>query len=64
MKRVDSLGIDYEVIGDREEEAAGFLEQGLSAVLKRRSAYIDGNVDVILDEVRQDYGVEVRAVLR
>lgn len=64
MKTVDSLGVNYQVMGDREEEAASVLEQGLSAIEKRRNAYIDGNLDIILNDVRHDYGVDVRAVLR
>lgn len=64
MKIVDSYGVNYQVTGEREEEAASTLEQGLSAVSKRRNAYIDGNLDIILNDVRHDYGVDVRAVLR
>lgn len=64
MKIVDSYGVNYQVTGTREEEAASILEQGLSAVSKRRNAYIDNNLDIIIDDVRHDYGVDVRAVLR
>lgn len=63
MKTVDGIGINYEVTGAREEEAAAMLAEGLNAVNKRRNAYIDDNVEVVLKSVRE-YGVDVKAVLR
>lgn len=63
MKTVNGIGIDYEVIGAREEEAAVILAEGLDAVSKRRNAYIDDTVEVVLNSVRE-YGVDVKAVLR
>ena len=63
MKTVHGNGINYEVIGEREEEAAAILAEGLDAVSKRRNAYVDENIDVVLNSVRE-YGVDVKAVLR
>lgn len=62
MKTVDGIGINYEITGAREE-AAAMLAEGLDAVNKRRNAYIDDNVEVVLKSVRE-YGVDVKAVLR
>lgn len=59
MKTINSFGITYIIEGAREEEAAIFVEEGLSAVTKRRSAYIDNNLDVIIEEAKKDYGVEI-----
>ena len=39
------------------------LAEGLDAVSKRRNAYVDENIDVVLKSVRE-YGVDVKAVLR
>ena len=64
MKTVDGIGINYEITGAREEEAAAMLAEGLDAVNKRRNAYVDSNLDVVINEVRSGYGVEVRAVLQ
>ena len=64
MKIVQGNGINYEVKGIREEEAAFTLEEGLTQVNKRRNAYVDSNLDVVINEVRSGYGVEVRAVLQ
>ena len=63
MRTIFGNGINYEVTGEREEEAAAMLNEGLNAVSKRRNAYIDDNVEVVLNSVRE-YGVDVRAVLR
>ena len=63
MKTVDRIGINYEITGAREEESAAMLAEGLNAVNKRRNAYIDDNVEVVLKSVRE-YGVDVKAVLR
>ncbi len=63
MKTIIGNGINYEVTGEREEEAAAMLAEGLDAVSKRRNAYIDDNVEVVLKSVRE-YGVDVKAVLR
>ena len=64
MKTVDGIGINYEITGAREEEAAAMLAEGLDAVNKRRNAYVDSNLDVVINEVRSGYGVEDRAVLQ
>ena len=63
MRTIFGNGINYEVTGEREEEATAMLDEGLNAVSKRRNAYIDDNVEVVLNSVRE-YGVDVRAVLR
>ena len=63
MKKVDGIGINYEVTGEREEEAAVLLAEGLDALSKRRNAYIDNDVDTLINNVRE-YGVDVKAVLR
>ena len=63
MRTIFGNGINYEVTGEREEEAAAMLDEGLNTVSKRRNAYIDDNVEVVLNSVRE-YGVDVRAVLR
>ena len=63
MRTIFGNGINYEVTGEREEEAAAMLDEGLNAVSKRRNAYIVDNVEVVLNSVRE-YGVDVRAVLR
>ena len=63
MRTIFGNGINYEVTGEREEEAAAMLDEGLNAVSKRRNAYIDDNVEVVLNSVHE-YGVDVRAVLR
>jgi hypothetical protein len=64
MKVVQGNGINYEVRGQNEEEAAFTLEEGLNQVSKRRNAYVDSNLDDVIEEVRSGYGVEVRAVLQ
>ena len=46
MRTIFGNGINYEVTGEREEEAAAMLDEGLNAVSKRRNAYIDDNVEV------------------
>ena len=57
------MGIQYEITGEREEEAAAMLEEGLDAISKRRNAYIDEQTDIVLKSVRE-YGVDVKAVVR
>lgn len=63
MKTIIGNGINYEVTGKREEEAAVMLSEGLDAISKRRNAYIDDTIDVVLRSVRE-FGVDVRAVAR
>ena len=63
MKVVKNMGIQYEITGEREEEAATMLEEGLDAISKRRNAYIDEQTDIVLKSVRE-YGVDVKAVVR
>ncbi len=63
MKVVKNMGIQYEITGEREEEAAAMLEEGLDAISKRRNAYIDEQTDIVLKSVRE-YGVDVKAVVR
>ncbi len=58
MKTIIGNGINYEVTGAREEEAAAMLVEGLDAVSKRRNAYVDDNIEVVLKSVRE-YGVDV-----
>ena len=53
MRTIFGNGINYEVTGEREEEAAAMLDEGLNAVSKRRNAYIDDNVEVVLNSVRE-----------
>lgn len=62
MKIVEGLGISYRVSGEHEEEAAFELEQGLTGVTKRRSAYVDSEIDVIIEDIIKDYGVTVEVV--
>ena len=64
MKIVQGNGINYEVRGQFEEEAAFTLEEGLDQVSKRRNAYVDSNLADVINEVRSGYGVEIRAVLQ
>lgn len=60
MRKVEVSGnLHYEVSGAREEEAAMMLEQGLTAVNKRRNGYVDSELDAIIDDVRRDYGVKI-----
>lgn len=63
MKTVDGIGVNYEVTGANEELAAAELAEGLDAVSKRRSAYIDEEIEIVLNSVRE-YGVDIKAVLR
>ena len=63
MKVVKNMGIQYEITGEREEEAAAMLEEGLDAISKRRNAYIDEQTEIVLKSVRE-YGVDVKAVVR
>lgn len=63
MKTIMGNGINYEVTGKCEEEAAVMLSEGLDAVSKRRNAYVDDTIEVVLRSVRE-YGVDVKAVLR
>jgi hypothetical protein len=64
MKVVEvSNSLHYEVCGEREEEAAMMLEQGLTAVNKRRNGYVESELDAIIDDVRKDYGVSVNLKL-
>ena len=58
-----SSTLHYEVCGEREEEAAMMLEQGLTAVNKRRNGYVESELDAIIDDVRKDYGVSVNLKL-
>ena len=39
------------------------LEQGLTAVNKRRNGYVESELDAIIDDVRKDYGVSVNLKL-
>ena len=59
MKIVESIGVNYEVKGEREAEAAVTLEEGLSAVSKRRNAYIDSSVDDVINVVSHDFNVSI-----
>lgn len=60
MKTVQFLeNVDYELKGERENEAADFLSDALTGVLKRRNYYIDTQLDAIAVEVREAYGVSL-----
>lgn len=60
MKTVQYMGhVDFELRGEREKEAADFLRDALTGVLKRRSYYIDTHLDAITDEVQEVYGVSI-----
>lgn len=63
MVRIEYLGsTHYEVTGEREVEAAAELEEGLSAVAKRRSAYVQVQIDAIVEDIVKDYGVEIKLI--
>ena len=64
MRIVQGNGVNYEVRGIHEEEAAVTLAEGLTQVSKRRNAYVDSNLDVVINDIRSGYGVEVRTVLQ
>ena len=49
---------------DKEEMAAALLDEGLSAVSKRRNAYVQGEIDGIVNEICQTYGVNIKVVYR
>ncbi len=60
MRTIDvSSNLHYEVVGVREEEAAHLLEEGLTAVNKRRNAYVESEVEDIIRSVRRYYGVNI-----
>ena len=60
MKTIDVAGnLHYEVTGEREDEAAYLLEEGLSALEKRRNAYVDRDIDEIIRSIRSSCGVHV-----
>ncbi|MEG1633526.1 MAG: hypothetical protein RR314_05685 [Oscillospiraceae bacterium] len=60
MKKVEYLGnVHYEVTGEREEDAAYALEQGLLAVSKRRNSYVQSEIDEITANVCKTYGVTI-----
>ena len=54
--------LKFEISGEREKEAAEFLRDALTGVAKRKSGYIEGELDAILANVRNDYEVEVKLV--
>lgn len=63
MKAVDCCGkYHYEIVGARETEAAQALEEALTAVSKRRNAYIDEELQVVMSAVAKTYGVEISMV--
>ncbi len=60
MKTVQYMGhVDFELRGERENEAADFLCDALTGVMKRRSYYIDTQLDAITDEVQEVYDVSI-----
>ncbi len=60
MKTVDYIGnCHYEVTGEREAEAAAALEEALSGVAKRRNAYVQSEIDLIIKDICEDYSVEI-----
>lgn len=63
MAYVNGTGIRYEITGEKEDAAAAELEEALTAVSKRRNAYVEGEIQGILDSLRKNYGVEIKTVL-
>ena len=63
MQTVSGIGVSYEVTGEHEVEAARQLEEGLSAVMKRRSSNIQGEIDLIIADVINDFGVDIKTVV-
>lgn len=60
MRTVQFLeNVDFELRGEREAEAADFLREAITSVLKRRSFYIDTQLDAIAAEVTNVYGVSL-----
>ncbi len=65
MKEISYFkNVKFEIKGEREAEAAEFLKEALTGVSKRKSAYIEAEVEAILEEVKKDYGVEVTMVAK
>lgn len=63
MKTVEYYSnLRFEITGEREEEAAEFLKEALTGVTKRKSGYIEAELDAILEEAKKDYEVEVKLV--
>lgn len=63
MLFVDGTGIRYQISGEKEAAAARQLEEALTAVSKRRSAYVQNELDLIVENIVKDYGVEIKTVL-
>lgn len=60
MRTVQFLGsVDFELRGEREKEAAEFLQEALTGVMKRRSSYIGAQLDAITEETEHIYGVKL-----
>lgn len=60
MRTVDvASNLHYEVVGLREEEAAYLLEEGLTAINKRRNAYVESELEDIVRNVTHCFGVNV-----
>lgn len=55
--------VSFEIRGEREKEAAEFLKEALTGVAKRKSGYIETQVDAILEEVKRDFEVEITMVV-
>ena len=55
MRTIDvASNLHYEVVGAHEEEAAYLLEECLTAVNKRRNAYVESEIeDIIRSEFAQ-----------
>lgn len=63
MKTVECCGkYHYEITGTRECEAAEAFEETLTAVSKRRNAYIEEELQVVMNAIAKAYGVEIRMV--
>ena len=53
MKEISYFkNVKFEIKGEREAEAAEFLKEALTGVSKRKSAYIEAEVEAILEEVK------------
>lgn len=63
MRKVSYYGsVSFEIRGEREDEAASSLREALTGVAKRKSGYIESEVEAILEDIRHDYGVEITLV--
>jgi hypothetical protein len=60
MRTIDvASNLHYEVVGAHEEEAAYLLEECLTAVNKRRNAYVESEIEDIIRSLGSHYGVNI-----